>query len=162
MIGRIYRIESDLDGKFYIGSTTQTLSRRLNNHRSKSKEECRKNTPLYAHFNECGWEHANIQLLSQHTDITREELLKLERDEIDKWINDPRCVNKTRPLQTPEDKKALDREYGRVRRERMPEEERERVRIWRLNNPDKRKEQTQRYRNKKKPDQDFSANHAAI
>jgi predicted GIY-YIG superfamily endonuclease len=45
MIGRIYKISGG--GKFYIGSTTQTLYKRFKNHRSKSKEEKRKNTPLY-------------------------------------------------------------------------------------------------------------------
>jgi hypothetical protein len=83
-------------------------------------------------------------------------------DELMKVVDDPLCLNQNRPIRSDDDKKASDKEYGRIRRERMPEEERERVRIWRLNNPDKRKEQTQRYRNKKKTDQDFSASHAAI
>jgi len=160
MIGLIYKIESDIDGTFYIGSTTQTLTRRINNHKSKSKEECRKKTPLYAYFNEYGWEHANISLLSEHSEVDKEELLRLERDRINMYIGDPLCLNKCRPLQTADDKKASDREYGRVRRQQMKDEERERVKQWRLNNPDKRREQTKRYREKKR-DYDLSAIHAA-
>lgn len=149
MIGRIYRIQSDIDGRFYIGSTTQTLEKRFNNHKSKSKEECRKKTPLYAHFNECGWSHASITLVCEYEATTKEELLQCEKAEIER-VRTELCLNRNRPVQTAEDKKASDREYGRIRREQMKEHELERVRLWRLNNPDKRKEQTQRYRDKKK------------
>jgi len=149
MIGRIYRIESDIDKRFYIGSTTQTLKKRFDNHKSKAKEECRKNTYLYVHFNECGWSHASISLVCEYDNITKEELLQHEKHEIERTRSEL-CLNKNRPMITPEDKKATDKEYGRIRRQQMKEHERERVRLWRLNNPDKRKEQTQRYRDKKK------------
>lgn len=150
MIGRIYRIENATDGRFYIGSTTQTLQKRFRNHKSKAKEECRKKTPLYAYFNQCGWEHASIRPVSEHSEITKEDLLKLEKDEITKFIDDPLCLNKIRPLQTLEEKKATDREYGRIYREQNKDQHRERLNQWRLSNPDKWREQTKRYREKKK------------
>jgi hypothetical protein len=161
MIGRIYRIESDIEGKFYIGSTTQTLARRINNHRSKSKEECRKKTPLYAHFNECGWEHASIQLICEQSDVTPDQLLRLEKEEIMKYTSNPLCLNKSIPVQTLEEKKAADKEYSRLYREKDKQAHRDRLNQWRLDNPDKWKEQTKRYREKKKAHQDLSANHAA-
>lgn len=160
MIGRIYRIECNLNGKFYVGSTTQTLAKRLKNHRSKSKEECRKKTPLYACFNECGWDHASIRLISEHNDISNEQLLAIEKEEIIKCMDDPMCLNKSRPQRTPEELKTRSREYGRTHRENNKDKDRERVSQWRLMNPDKWKEQTKRYREKK--NQGLSDNHAAI
>jgi hypothetical protein len=147
MIGRLYRIDGG--GKFYIGSTTQELKKRLKNHRSKSKENHRKTTPLYEHFNTIGWVTATITLIKEVVILNRLELLGIEDILVRNSLNDPNCLNKICVIVTPEQKREQDREYGKIRRESQKERERERVRIWRQNNPEKWREQTKRYRLKK-------------
>ena len=78
-----------------------------------------------------------------------------------KVVDDPLCLNRNRPIRTPDDKKASDKEYGSIHRQQNKDSEIERVRQWRMMNPDKRKEQTKRYREKMK-NQDRSDNQAAI
>ena len=147
MIGRLYRIDGG--GKFYIGSTTQELKKRLKNHRSKSKENHRKTTPLYEHFNTIGWSYAIITLIEEVEVFDRHELLGMEDILVRNSLNDPNCLNKTCVIVTPEQKREQDREYGKIRRENQKEREKERLRLWRQNNPEKWREQTKRYRLKK-------------
>jgi predicted GIY-YIG superfamily endonuclease len=147
MIGRIYRIDGG--GKFYIGSTTQDLKTRLKNHKSKSKEISRQNTPLYVHFNLIGWEHAEITSV-QELEITDRKQLGLKEDEvIREKIDDEKCLNKARVNITKEERKVRDSLYGKKRRENCKDEEKQRVKMWRMLNPEKRKEQTLRYRQRK-------------
>ena len=151
MIGRIYKIESNLDdGKFYIGSTTQSLAMRLKNHRSKSKDPLRQKTPLYQHFNMVGWEHASISLLYAIEDATKEAILDHEKEYIQVSLSDDKCLNKATPQLTEEEKKEKDRQYGAKWRQENKERAAERIRKWRAENPEKWKAQTARYRAKAK------------
>jgi GIY-YIG catalytic domain len=148
MIGRLYAIQSTEDDSFYIGSTRQTLQMRLKNHRSKSKDPLRQKTPLYVYFNRVGWSRARIILLAEFEDISDSELRALETSEIENVIKNSNCLNKAVPIQTIEYKKQADKEYGKVRRQEKKEEERERVKQWRIANPEKYAEQCRRYREK--------------
>lgn len=147
MIGRLYRIEGG--GKFYIGSTTQELKKRLKNHRSKSNEQHRKTTPLYEHFNRIGWKNATITLLSEIEVENRDELLKKEDDLVRENLSDENCLNKMCVVVTSDQKKEYDKIYGAIRRSKNKESERERVKQWRIANPEKWREQTARYRQRK-------------
>lgn len=147
MIGRLYRIDGG--GKFYIGSTIQELKKRLKNHRSKSKESHRQTTPLYEHFNTIGWVNALITLIEEIEILDRRELLEREDVIVRRSLKDPNCLNKTCVIVTQEQKREQDRAYGQSRRESRKEIEKERVRTWRQNNPDKWREQTKRYRLKR-------------
>ena len=142
MIGRIYKIEGG--GKIYIGSTTQTLKNRLKNHKSKSKEEARKNTPLYKHFNVIGWETATIELLIEREFLHKTDMLHCEKCEIEKYVNNVDCLNSDRPVVTLEEKRLRDRAYGMRRRSENPEHEYNRVAEWRRNNPYKYAQQVAR------------------
>ena len=151
MVGLVYRLTSTCDGYYYIGSTMTSLAKRMQHHKALLKDPVRCRSAVYTHFNSVGWDNnAEITLISEYDVTFRDELRQHEMDELMKVVDDPFCLNQNRPIRNDEDKKASDKEYGRIRREQMKEDERERVRIWRLNNPDKRKEQTQRYRDKKK------------
>jgi hypothetical protein len=141
----------------------KSLADRMKHHKALLKDPVRCRSPVYTHFNNVGWDNnAEITLVAEYPNATRQELRQYEMDELMKVVDDPLCLNRNRPIRTEKDKKDTDKEYGKIRRQRMPDEERERVRLWRLNNPDKWKEQTKRYREKKKADQDFSASQAAI
>jgi len=121
---------------------------RLKNHRSKSKDPLRQKTPLYVYFNRVGWSSARIILLAEFEDISDYELRALETSEIENVIKNPNCLNKAIPIQTIEYKKQADKEYGKVRRQEKKEDERERVKQWRIANPEKYAEQCRRYREK--------------
>lgn len=139
MIARIYKISGG--GKFYIGSTTQTLNLRLKNHRSKSKEDSRKNTPLYKHFNEVGWENSIIELIHEQYFSDKKDLLEYEKTEIKKYQNNDNCLNYARPIRTIEEKIQQNKEYGKLHRKQHPEYHRQRLAEWRLCNVEKYKAQ---------------------
>ena len=144
MKGLVYRFQCRQTGKFYIGSTTQDIKKRLKNHKSKAKEEHRKNTPLYSHVNLVGWNSIDVIIVFEEEFVSRTQLLQLEKDEIMKHLNDANCLNNNRPIRTSEEKKEQDKEYGKQRRIEQKEKERERVRKWRLDNPEKYAEQKRR------------------
>lgn len=142
MIGRIYKISGG--DKFYIGSTTQTLSMRLKNHRSKSKEYSRKDTPLYKHFNHIGWSSCSIELLVEDKFENKKALFETENVYICKHIGNQQCLNHSRPTITKEEKQQRDQIYGKKHREENKESDYQRVVEWRKNNPEKYAEQVKR------------------
>lgn len=149
MKGLIYRFQCRQTGKFYIGSTTQDIKKRVKNHKSKAKEEHRKNTPLYSHVNSVGWNNIEVIIVIERDFDSRTQLLQHEKDEITKHLTDVNCLNHNRPIRTSEEKKEQDKEYGKQRRSEQKEKERERVRKWRLDNPEKYELQKQRVKNKR-------------
>ena len=93
MLGIIYAIIDD--GYFYIGSTTQTLEKRLINHISCSKNEKFK-LKLYKYINEKrngNWDDIIIIPLETIDCETKYELEKKENEYIKKHIKDPYCLN---------------------------------------------------------------------
>jgi len=91
--GIIYAIIDD--GYFYIGSTTQTLEKRLILHISCSKNEKYK-LKLYKYINEkknSNWNDILIISLETIECETKQELEKKEYQYIKKHIKDPFCLN---------------------------------------------------------------------
>jgi hypothetical protein len=140
----IYRLRCRLTEKFYIGSTTCTLACRLKKHRASSKEQRKQASPLYTHFREVGWQHAEMSVLREIEVETRRELLELEKAEILLHLGSPLCLNHNRPVITREEKKESDADYGKKRRAENKDDERQRIAEWRRNNPEKRAEQNRR------------------
>jgi len=150
MLGSIYRLQCKETSKFYIGSTTLPLNKRLIKHKSSSKEERKMNSPLYSHFREIGWDKAEIILIKEVECKDRRHLLSIEKDEILINKGDLNCLNHNRPLITQEEKIQRVKDYSKIVRTQNKEREKERLQKWRLANPDKRKEQTKRERERKK------------
>ena len=76
--GKIYGIYED-DRLLYIGSTTQTLSKRMAKHRTNSKTEHSRNFPIYRYVAERGgWDGIYIELLETCPCSNVEELIKRE------------------------------------------------------------------------------------
>lgn len=144
MKGLIYQFQCKQTGKFYIGSTTQHIKKRLKNHKSKAKEEHRKNTPLYSHANSVGWDNIDIVILLEKDFGSRAEILQTEKHEIMKHMTNELCLNHNRPCITREEKKQHDAEYGKKRRTEQKERERNRLVEWRQRNPEKYAEQKRR------------------
>lgn len=146
MIGRIYKIQSSLDGCFYIGSTRLPIEERLKEHRICRNRRTHDHIPIYAYFNVNGWENAIISLLIEFEDITDEDLLWEERKVIDSsWqVHDVRCLNKNRPIITTDELK----DQVRINHQRWNQSNKERaaetLREWRRANPEKVREQRKR------------------
>lgn len=120
------------------------MNRRFNKHKSKSNELSRQKTPVYHYFREIGWENVKISLIEEFKFEEKAELLLKEGEIIRTFLGSEKCLNVLRPVVTPEEKKESDKAYGKERRENK-ERERERLALWRKNNPEKRREQTKRY-----------------
>ena len=148
MFGRIYRLIGG--DKFYIGSTIQSLPRRLSKHKSRSKEENRKNSVLYKYFTEIGWDNVSIELIEEIEIETRKQLFELECKYIKQSLIDEKCLNINRPVRTIEERKEQDRQIGKRIRSERPDHERERVAEWRRKNPEKYRAQVQRFLEKQK------------
>ena len=80
MIGRIYKLEGG--DRFYIGSTTCSLHKRLSKHKSKSKEKCAENREVYIHFRNIGWDNVVITLIDESLYPSKRELFQRENEEI--------------------------------------------------------------------------------
>lgn len=80
----IYKITNNIDDLIYIGSTSQTLTERFNEHISSAKMNF--NLKLYNHMNKLGLEHFTIELISEHYCISP---LNFEQMEMNKY---PSCI----------------------------------------------------------------------
>ena len=153
MIGRIYKLQCKITSKFYIGSTIHTLAYRLKKHRSASKELGKQTSPIYTHFRAVGWENATMNLIEEVTFEARRDLLEIEKIEILKYLGQDICLNRNRPTQTREEKLLMDKDQGKIRRQLNKEKDRLNLKEWRKNNPEKWREQTKRFNEKKKQKQ---------
>lgn len=146
MFGRIYRLSGG--GRFYIGSTSLTLEERLREHKSFSTKMKSKQIPVYAHFTSLGWEGVSIELIRECDYETNRDLLKVEREELDKVRDDPLCLNKNRPYITREENRVRVKETAAKWNQEHKDRARERLQTWREANPEKVKEQRTRQKEK--------------
>ena len=89
---KIYKLQGN-DGYFYIGSTTQNLCARLCDHRRSSERPEYKNTKVYKHFNNLGWNNVKIIELKRCKLNDLSELLGEEDKFIQPCLDDPLCLN---------------------------------------------------------------------
>ena len=97
--GKIYKLYSDIDDMFYIGSTTLPLGKRRKSH--KKKAEFFPDRNVYAHFNNISWDNVKIQLIEKYPCASIHELIQRERHHIE--ILKPQ-LNTTIPILTDEEK----------------------------------------------------------
>ena len=91
--GKIYKVVDIGHNKMYIGSTVESLSKRMERHRSKYKEYLRgdgDNTRVYWLFDEFGVENCKIELIENYPCNSREELEAQEG----KHQQSNKCINK--------------------------------------------------------------------
>ena len=91
--GKIYKVVNIGYNKMYIGSTVESLSKRMERRRSKYKEYLRgdgDNTRVYWLFDEFGVENCRIELIENYPCNGREELEAQEG----KHQQNNKCINK--------------------------------------------------------------------
>ena len=92
--GKIYKITDVGYNKCYIGSTCESLSKRMERHRKQYKEyikgRMKKKTTAIDIFNEFGIENCTIELIENYPCQSKEELFKREGGH----IKATECVNR--------------------------------------------------------------------
>ena len=92
---KIYVIRNTINNMVYVGSTTQPLSRRMVEHRSRFNKKSFSFKKLYVAFGDIGIEHFYIELLTDFPCERKEQLLKREGEvirELDSYKNGYNCV----------------------------------------------------------------------
>ena len=144
--GKIYKIESTLGDKIYIGSTTKAqLSMRMSKHRSDYKNwkvGKAKLVTSFQLFDEYGLENCSIVLLEDCPCESKDQLLAREAH----YIKSLACVNKNIPLRT---HKEYQKEYYVDNKEAISVKNKE----YQKANKDKINEQRRANRAKKKLEQ---------
>jgi hypothetical protein len=128
--GKIYKIVVDTQEEYkpYVGSTIQTLSNRMSEHRSgyKYKKNICSSFNLFERF---GVDKCKIILIEEYSCDTHEQLLSRERY----WFDNIECCNKMKPFITKEERIEYDKKYN--------EQHKEHYKKWR----DEHKEQLAEY-----------------
>ena len=109
--GKIYKITDIGCNKFYVGSTCENLSKRIERHRTKYNNSKTGKTnskiSVFDIFDEFGIENCKIELIENYPCNCKEELLRREGH----YIKNTDCVNKVVPHRTEEERKEVSREY---------------------------------------------------
>jgi hypothetical protein len=132
--GKIYKIIDNAYTKMYIGSTTQSLSKRFSMHKSKyiiwkNNNRCSKIT-VYDIFEEFGIENCKIELIEECLCENRIQLCKKEGE----YIKNNNCVNKIIPGRTKQ-------EYNEANKDKILEYTKQ----WREANNDNIREYNKEY-----------------
>jgi len=78
----VYQFENTVNGKKYIGITSQILQKRINEHKCRARKEGGQRNIFYAALNKYGLENFNVKVLSECK--TKDELQKKEIELINK------------------------------------------------------------------------------
>ena len=75
--GQVYRLVNNVDEKYYIGSTCNSLHKRKNGHKRDSIKFPEQ--PVYKHLNTVGWDNVEIILIESYPCNSKAELEARER-----------------------------------------------------------------------------------
>lgn len=94
---KIYVIENDIDGDFYVGSTTfQYLCERMTKHVWCAKDDTSCQYLLYRKMRQFGLEHFRIRLLEEYPCQTKQEKLLREQfwiDQLQPTLNQRKAID---------------------------------------------------------------------
>ena len=113
--GKIYSM-TGIDGHYYIGSTTQSLSGRFHHHKEYSKTH---DTRVYEYCKRVGWENITIELIEDYPCDSSKELHEREEYHLAPVREDPLCLNTIRAFLTPEVRKMAVKQYYEENREQL-------------------------------------------
>ena len=113
--GKIYKLVDYTNGNIYIGSTTQSLSRRKTKHKSDSKlydtYDKRNKLIRYSSHSIIENNNYNIILIESYPCNNKDELRMREQY----WIDITECINSQRAYRTKEQEKDYNKEYFKKR-----------------------------------------------
>jgi group I intron endonuclease len=125
--GRIYIIRNTKNDKVYVGSTTQSLSKRFCTHKGSINYSQKINYPLYKAMREIGVEHFYIEIIEMFPCDSKEELHSREGH----WIRQFQSCNEEKGFnfliagrnikQWREDNKEYDKKYYQDNQQRITE-----------------------------------------
>ncbi len=152
----VYRLVDDATNRtFYVGSTSQPLSKRMCCHRvcAVRADSPAYLLPLYQTMREIGIENVRIVLVAEYNNITKIELTKLEQEVIDSCVelrNVRRAYvsDETRKREASEHQKkwlASNPNYHRERYLENPDMYKEKTKAWLLANAERHKCETCNY-----------------
>ena len=133
--GKIYKIFNTLNDDVYVGSTYQSLSRRMSKHRNNAKDPNKNTTKFYAYANELGMGKFYIDLIEDYSCNNKEELRAREGY----WIREIGTLNNKIAGRTSK------QNYEDNKESRL-----EKTKECYANNKEARKQQQKEYRDKKK------------
>jgi len=150
--GYVYRINNLLDrGKFYIGSTFQSLDKRFLDHcyRGNYIKGSKYNYPLYVAMRELGFDNFEIELIETLNNCNKMELLRLE-GHYQKTLNP--CYNRLIAGRTQkelyqdirEQKLNYQKEYAQKNKEHIMQYQKQ----YRIDNKEKIRQKDKQYREK--------------
>ena len=97
--GQVYRLVNNVDEKYYIGSTCNSLHKRKNGHKRDSIKFPEQ--PVYKHLITVGWDNVEIILIESYPCNSKAELEARERY----WIELLKpALNKAIPTRTPKER----------------------------------------------------------
>ena len=112
---KVYKIINSIDDEIYIGSTKNTLSRRMAEHRRSCKKEEKKNIILYIHMKKHGIDNFFIEIIEEKEVSSRSQQLMLEA----KWQREIKpCLNQLYAHCTDEQHKEYHKQYDKKYREK--------------------------------------------
>ena len=133
--GKIYKILNKIDGEIYVGSTVNTLSQRMTQHRSEVKRSTKKK--LFNHMNELGVNNFYIELIENFPCNDVYELRAREGH----FIREIGTLNKNATSRTSLEYLEYKKQYWDKHKEKYNEERRK----YRLDNKDECNEQRRRH-----------------
>jgi len=114
---KVYKIVNDFDDKIYVGSTSQTLSKRFSEHKQSfyryEEDNSKKFIRAYTLFSEHSIDNCHIVLINSYIVNCREEQLKHERfhyDELKAFV-----VNHAKPICLSKEEKRNDHNICNVK-----------------------------------------------
>jgi hypothetical protein len=110
---KIYKLQCE-DGHFYIGSTANELRKRFQDHKSHSKT---RNSRVYTHINELGWDKVRIVLIEDFCCENREQLVRKEDEHIRTHKDNQLCLNTYVAVMIEEDIAAYHKAYNEAHKE---------------------------------------------
>jgi len=119
--GKIYKIVSNHTDKVYIGSTVQSLAKRIGGHRSNYKQYLKGNHRKVMSFDIVCFDDAKIYLIEEFKCESKNELERKERF----YIESIECCNKVIPCRTSKeynvDNKEKIKEYYQKNKDELKE-----------------------------------------
>lgn len=120
--GKIYKIANDINDDVYVGSTTQSLSKRMAKHKEMLTNKRKNHYNIYMKLIELGKEHFYIELIEEYQCDNVEQLRAREGHFIRQMGTlNARIEGRTKKEYTI-DTKDIKREYDMKRREEKREE----------------------------------------